>query len=637
MANNEKIPFLQNVALNLRIDSIRATTASGSGHPTTCLSAADLIAALYFHVMQFDVNDPHNENNDRFILSKGHGIPVVYAAYKQLGVITDEQLMDLRKFDSPLEGHPTPRFEYNEAATGSLGQGLAIACGMALNAKKDKKSYKTYVMLGDGEIAEGSVWEAAEFAAYYQLDNLVGIIDLNRFGQSGESLYDHRVETVIKRFDAFGWHAVAVDGHNMDEIVATFEKIKAVSAKPVMIVAKTFKGYGLKDVENKNGYHGKPFKKEELDRVVEELKVRFADAAAVRTSRYIPLRGTLEANGKETNRTPIAIDLTTDANTARFDIDQKMPTRKAYGYALAALGRESTAVYALDGDVKNSTYSDIFEKECPERFVQCFIAEQTMVGVATGLQARGKIPFAATFGAFFTRAHDQIRMASVGRNALRLCGSHCGVSIGQDGPSQMALEDIAMMRAIPDSIVLYPSDAVSAFKLTECMANYHDGISFLRTTRSATSILYDKKEEFKVGGCKVLKQSDNDSACIVAAGITLHEALKAYEQLKEKGVHVSVIDAYSVKPLDAETIIDVAKKSGNRVITVEDHYIQGGLGEAVTHALSTSPFALSERSESNGFRVETLAVTQISRSGTPEKLMRYAGINAEGIVKLVLK
>ena len=535
MENDIKVK-LEHKALQLRIDSIRATTSSGSGHPTSCLSAADIISALFFHIMKFDKQNPKDKNNDRFILSKGHAIPVVYSAWKQLGVISDTELMNLRKIDSPLEGHPTPRFIYNEAATGSLGQGLAIGIGMAINAKKENLNYKTYVMMGDGEIAEGAIWEAAEIGAHYKLNNLIGIVDCNRLGQSGESIHNHDVEKYAKQFEAFGWKTFVIDGHNIEKIVETLETSNTITNQPVMIIAKTFKGHGL-SVANKNGCHGVPFKKDVVENIVSELKTNFKEAAEYTEEDPSIHSSSLKASKNTQDERPkgeITLDIKTDTNTNLFEKDQTIATRKAFGYAIASLGKKSKNVFALDGDVQNSTHTNIFAKENPEQFVQCFIAEQTMVGVATGLESRGKIPFAATFGAFLTRAHDQIRMAGIGKNALRLCGSHCGVSIGQDGPSQMGLEDIAMMRAIPNSIVLYPSDGVSTYKLTELMANYNDGISYIRTTRAATPNLYGKDENFEIGKCKILKQSDNDTACIIAAGITIHESLKAYEVLQKQ-------------------------------------------------------------------------------------------------------
>ena len=618
--NNEKLLYLQNKALNLRIDSIRATTASKSGHPTSCLSAADLVATIFFNFLRYDLKNPKNPNNDRFILSKGHAIPVIYAAWKHLGVITDKELLDLRKFDSVLEGHPTPRFAYNEATTGSLGQGLAVGAGMAINAKHEKLNYKTYVMMGDGEISEGSIWEAAEIATHYKLDNLIGIVDCNRLGQAGESLEGHNVEKYAKKFEAFGWQTYVIDGHDISEIVQTIDTILANKNKPNIIIAKTYKGYGLDKIQDTLGFHGKPFTQEEQEKCIDQLKTKFDQAAKFESKETYQPEQPKAVKTQET--TTITIDLTKDPNSKLFDLNQKIATRQAFGYALAALGRINENIFSLDGDVKNSTFTEIFEKEFPERFIQCFIAEQTMIGITTGLQQRGKIAFAATFAAFLTRAYDQIRMAGIGRNALRLCGSHCGVSIGEDGPSQMGLEDLAMFRAIPNSIVLYPSDGVSTYKLTELMANYNDGISYLRTTRPSTPILYGKDEKFKIGGCKVIKKNDQDKACIIAAGITLHEALKAYEKLKKQNIYVSVIDLYSVKPLDIETIEKTAFNSGNKIITVEDHYLQGGLGEAIASKLVNRPI-----------RVEIMAVNKIPRSGTPEELFSYEEIDANSIVK----
>jgi len=616
------ILFLNNVALNLRIDSIRATAKSKSGHPTSCLSAADLVAAIFFHELKYDLQNPKNPNNDRFILSKGHAIPIIYAAWKQLGVITDEEFLTLREFDSPLEGHPTPRFKYNEATTGSLGQGLAIGVGFALNAKLEKLNYKTYVMLGDGEIAEGSIWEAAELAAYYKLDNLLAIVDCNKLGQTGETIHAHKVKKYAKKFEAFGFETFVIDGHNMLEILQTLQQTKTIKEKPCVIIAKTDKGHGIKKVEGKNNFHGKPFKPEEVEELINQLKTEFAQAAEYKSSK--PYEPEKPEAAQEISQTKITLNLEKDPNASFFNIGEKIATRKAFGYALAATGRENKNIIALDGDVKNSTYSEIFEKEFPERFIQCFIAEQSMIGISTGLDTRNKIPFASTFAAFLTRAFDQIRMAGIGRNALRLCGSHCGVSIGQDGPSQMGMEDISMMRTLPNSIVFYPCDGVSAYKLVELMANYYDGISYLRTTRPETPIIYNKNENFEIGGCKVLKQGDDDKTCIIGAGITLHEALKAYDMLKNKNISVSIIDLYCIKPLNIKTIKSVAKKSSNTIITVEDHYLEGGLGQTVASALVNEDI-----------KIYNLAVTKLPRSGKPEELMAYAQIDAQSIVEKV--
>lgn len=613
---------LQNIARRLRIDSLRATTAAGSGHPTSCLSAADMVATLFFHTMRFDPENPKNPNNDRFILSKGHAVPVVYAAWKQLGILTDAQLMKLRSIDSPLEGHPTPLFSYNEAATGSLGQGLSVGVGMALHAKRKQLDYKTYVMLGDGECSEGSVWEAADLATYYKLDNLIGMVDCNRLGQANENMHAHDVNRYAEKFAAFGWAVTVIDGHDIGEIIKAFDRAHAEQNKPRMIIAKTYKGHGLPGIEDHIGFHGLPIKQADLARYLAEL----GDEAVKPTSAYRPPAPS-QVQATPQILTKITLDLENGPDAELFKNPEKIAPRKAFGYALATLGSKNDTIVVLDGDVKNSTFTEIFEQAFPEKFIQCFIAEQNMIGVATGLQLRGDIPFAATFGAFFTRAHDQIRMAGIGRNALRLCGSHCGVSIGQDGPSQMALEDLAMMRSIPDSVVLYPSDAVSAYKLTELMANYHDGISYLRTTRAVTPQVYSINHEFLIGGCGIVAQSTSDRACIVAAGITLHEAQKAQTILKTKGIPVSLIDAYSVKPLDVDTISTVLKQSQCRLIVVEDHYAEGGLGEAVLSALSEKTI--------EKVTMKHLCVPKIPRSGSPEDLLSWAGIDATHIMKAV--
>lgn len=619
------IAMLEARALGLRIDSARATTASKSGHPTSCFSAADIIAGLFFHTMHFDIANPKNPTNDRFIMSKGHAIPVVYAAYKQLGVITDEELMSLRAVTSRLEGHPTPRFAYNEAATGSLGQGLAIGIGAALQARLDNLYFKTFVMLGDGEIAEGSVWEAAEFAGYNNLENLIAIVDCNRLGQSDHTIAQHDIERIARKFAAFGWHTITIDGHSMPIILDALAEATAHKGMPTVIVAKTMKGYGLDSLQNKIGFHGKPFTEQELGATIDALKTKFSKA----TNQLIALeqqQPSVVPHIQEPAMISITLDLNSDVAKEHFALGKLMAPRKAYGYALVALGKASRDVVVVDADVKNSTFADLFEKEHADRFIQSFIAEQNMVSIATGLISRGKIAFAATFGAFFTRAHDQIRMAGIGRVPLRLCGSHCGVSIGEDGPSQMALEDLAMMRSIPHSIVLYPSDGVSAYALTTEMANYTAGISYLRTTRENLPILYKENEAFPIGGCKVLKQSSNDQLCIVAAGITLHEALKAYAKLASEGINIAIIDLYSIKPLDAATLSKVATQAGGKILTVEDHYLEGGLGEAVKAALAHE-----------SFKVESLAVTDFSRSGKPHELLALAGIDATHITAAVHK
>lgn len=618
----DSINFLAHKALNIRIDSLRATTAAGSGHPTSCLSAADIISVLFFHVLKYDYKNPNYHNNDRFILSKGHAVPVLYAALHQRGIITDEQLLSYRKIDSDLEGHPTPRFAYNEAATGSLGQGLSVGLGMALNARYEGLNYRTYVMMGDAEIAEGSVWEAAELAAYYRVDNLIGFVDCNRLGQSGSTLHAEHAERYGQKFEAFGWKVFVIDGHDIQEIMTAIDQAHEVKDQPTMIIAKTLKGYGLDGIESKAGYHGKPFKKDELPVLINQMHVRFKDAAEYIQEEPVHelLPDTIDQKSMCTNNA-LSLDLATDSVSETFGIGKKISTRKAFGYALASLGKACDKVFALDGDVKNSTFTELLEQEKPDQFVQCFVAEQNMVGVAAGLALRGKIPFASTFASFFSRCYDQVRMAGIGRVPLRLCGSHSGVSIGQDGPSQMGLEDLSMMRAIPGSVVLWPSDGVSTYKLVALMAGYNDGVSYMKSTRADTPMLYDAQEAFVFGGSKVLKSSGNDQVCIVAAGITVHEALTAHKELAGQGIQVSVIDLYSIKPLDAETLIKVAATSGNTILTVEDHYPEGGLGEAVASALRNT-----------GIIINSLSVTKLPRSGSPEELMRFEQIDAAAII-----
>ncbi|MFC1842601.1 transketolase [Candidatus Dependentiae bacterium] len=617
--------FLEKKAYNMRESSLVMTSLAGSGHPTTCLSAADIVSVLFFYEMRYDPNSPIFPNNDRFILSKGHAAPLLYAAWKEVGVLTQEDLYNYRKIDSVLEGHPTMRFAHTEAATGALGIGLSIGVGQALTAKLDDLSFKTYVLLGDSEVAEGAIWEAAELAHYYKLNNLIAILDCNRLGQSTETIHGHHVKRYQKKFEAFGWKTMVIDGHDVTQIMESLDKAQESKDLPVMIIAKTFKGHGVKRVENKLGYHGKAFSKEELNEVLKELEEKYAKIIKFDESEY-------EWRPKLPDKPSVVYEDNMCASLSleppKYEIGKEIATRKVYGQALAKLGNKCKSIVSLDAEVKNSTFAEIFEEAHPDRFFQCFIAEQNMIGMATGMDARGKIPFASTFSAFMTRAHDQIRMAAIGEAKLRLVGSHAGVSIGQDGPSQMGLEDIAMMRCLPKSVVLYPCDAVSAYKLVQEMSHYTQGISYLRTTRMATPVIYEPVEKFTIGGCKVLRQNSYDKACIVAAGITLVEALKAYDKLQEDGITVSVIDLYSIKPLDRDMLIQVAQKSENKIITVEDHYIQGGLGEAVCAALS-------DLSGKDCILVEKLAVTKLPMSGKPEQLLAWAGIDASSIVKKV--
>jgi len=616
--NKERL-FLEHKAHRMRVNTLLMTSIAGSGHPTSCLSAADLVSALFFHTMRFDPQNPLHPNNDRFILSKGHAAPLLYAAWKEVGVIDEKKLFTYRQLDSELEGHPTLRFPYSEAATGALGIGLSIGAGMALSAKLDDLDFKTYVLLGDGETAEGCVWEAAELAHFYKLNNLIAIVDVNRLGQSDETVHGHHTHRYEEKFAAFGWKPYVIDGHNMQQIVDTLDKAQKSEVHPVVIIAKTIKGHGVEQAEDKLGFHGKAFKKEEVNQLVADLEKRFEKADEFDEKEFVWKPKTPSNENTKIEDNGIGL------GDAQFEIGDMMPTRKAYGLALKQAGGADKRVVALDGEVKNSTFSEIFEKKYPKRFFQCFIAEQNMVGMATGFDRRGKIPFVSTFGAFMSRAHDQIRMAAIGQARLRLVGSHAGVSIGQDGPSQMGLEDLAMMCALPGSVVLYPSDAVSTWKLVEQMANYTDGISYLRTTRMPTRVLYENTEQFEIGGSKILRQSDQDKACIVAAGVTVHEALKAYDLLQEKNIHVAVVDLYSIKPLDVKTLLAVGKKSGT-IITTEDHYLEGGLGQTVAAAVANS-----------GIKIKNLAVQKLPCSGKPEELLSWAGIDAQAIVKAVEK
>lgn len=600
--------------------SLIMTSKAGSGHPTTCLSAADVTAAI-FDAMHYDPHNFDNPDNDRFVLSKGHASPLLYAAWKEVGVISESDLYTYRNIDSPIEGHPTLRFKYAEAATGSLGMGLSIGAGMALSAKIDKRAFRTYVLLGDGEIAEGSIWEAAELVHYYKLDNLIAIVDCNRLGQSAPTIHEHHVHRYEEKFKAFGWHTLVIDGHDMHHIVKALQKAREHKDHPTVIIAKTFKGHPITRVEDKIGFHGKAFEKEEVNEVLQELAEKYPDSAVFDEKNFDwkPKVPEVSADVSDPQQC-IGVEIPDPL----YKFGDMVPTRKAYGKALADLGDECKSVVCLDAEVKNSTFTDIFEERHPDRFVQCFIAEQNMVSMGVGMERRGKIPFISTFASFFSRAYDQIRMAAIGNSSLRLVGSHAGISIGQDGPSQMGLEDIALMRALPGSVVLYPSDAISTHKLIGEMGEYNQGISYLRTTRMATPVLYDSSDNFPIGGCKVVKQSESDDICLIGAGVTLHEALKAYKLLIGDSIVASVIDLYSIKPLDIQTIIDIANKSGKKVITIEDHYLESGLGQAITYVLRNT-----------NIHIECLAVTELPRSGKPEELLALMKINAGAIVQKV--
>jgi len=600
---------LKGIANQLRIHSISATTAAGSGHPTSCCSAADLVAALFFGHMRFDPKNPRYYNNDRFILSKGHAAPLLYAAWAELGFIPPEELLKLRQFGNDLEGHPTPRLAFADVATGSLGQGLSVGVGMALCARLDALDYRTYVLLGDGECAEGSVWEAAAAAGIYHLNNLTAIVDVNRLGQSDPTPYGHNLEIYKKRFEAFGWRTEVIDGHDVDEIVEVLAAV-GLGEQPLVILAKTLKGAGISFLQDLENWHGKALSREEADRAIAELRPSSRTGLGQAIAAPSPLPA-------PKNDPPAQYPPTT------YKIGDMVATREAFGTALLRIGTVDPRVVALDGDTKNSTYSDKFFKKFPERSTECYIAEQNMVGVATGFAVRGKVPFASTFATFFSRAFDQIRVAGISRANVKLVGSHVGVSIGEDGPSQMGLEDLAMMRAVVGSVVLYPSDAVSAEKLMDQMAT-HQGICFLRTSRPKTPVLYSNEEPFPIGGAKVLRQSAGDKVTVVGGGVTLYEALKAADALKNEGIGITVIDAYSVKPLGKDVIFAAAQKTNQVVITVEDHYPEGGLGDAVAGELSSS-----------GVKVHKLAVFELPRSGKPEQLLAHYKIDSAAIIAKV--
>jgi transketolase len=608
------IPALTNIATRLRIDSLRSTTEAGSGHPTSCFSAADLVAALFFAEMRFDPKNPQHPGSDRFILSKGHAAPVLYAAWAEAGAFDRSELLQLREIGSDLEGHPTPRLPFVDVATGSLGQGICAAVGCALNARRIKSDYRTYVMIGDGESAEGSVWEAAHVAAHDRLDNLCAITDVNALGQSRPTMWQHDMEQFARRWRAFGWHAIVIDGHDLNAILDAYAEARRTAGKPTMILARTLKGKGIASVEGKDGWHGKAFKKgDEADRAIAELEQAFVQGADLDLVRQIPEPGALPA--APTVGKPIA--------PPAYKLGDQVATREAYGTALAALAAADPRIVALDADVKNSTFSERFEKVAPERFYQNFIAEQVMIGASMGLAARGAIPFPSTFACFLTRAADFIRMAAISNVAIKMAGSHAGVSIGEDGPSQMALEDLAMCRAQPNITVLYPCDAVSAERLTIAAAS-HPGPVYIRTSRPKTAVIYSSDEAFPIGGLKVLRESANDAATVVAAGVTVFEALKAYDQLKAAGTPIRVIDLYSLQPLDRKALVAAGKAAGHQIITVEDHYAAGGIGDAVAEAVGET-----------GIRVHRIAVREIPRSGKPEELLDRFGISARHIVETV--
>lgn len=601
--------MFENLAKLVRYYILVSTTEAGSGHPTSSLSAVEIGVTLFEKYFHFDVKNPHNLLNDRLILSKGHAAPLLYTLFALSGSFPKDILLTLRKFDSPLEGHPNPRrLDFVDVATGSLGQGLSVGAGMALSAKKDSLAFRTYVLLGDGELAEGSIWEAANFSAYYKLSNLIAIADINRLGQSQATMFQHKIEEYARRFSAFGWKVLTVDGHKFSDLDKAFNLVvNDKSDKPIIILAKTLKGKGISFLEDKDNWHGKALKKEDLDKALKELG---------------EIDKTLKFNLPSPKRLLKVAKKKIPAIKLSYKIGDQKATREAYGEALEKLAKVNSLIYSLDGDVKNSTYAEIIKDLNPNQFIECFIAEQNMVGVALGMSKMGKIPFVSTFACFLTRAFDQIRMAAISLGNIKFVGSHAGVSIGEDGPSQMGLEDIAMFRTLPESVVLYPSDAYATGKLVEQAAKY-EGIVYIRTTRKATPIIYKNYEQFTIGGSKVIRKSKKDVVTVVGAGITAHEALAAYEELKKMGILIRVIDLYSIKPLDLETLKKALQET-DAIITVEDHHLEGGLGEAVASSLAEY-----------GGKVYSLAVKKMPKSGTPQELLDYEEISSAAIIKKV--
>ena len=616
-AGTRAASVLYEIATQLRIDSVQATTAAGSGHPTSCASAAEIMAALFFEVMRYDVRLPRAPHNDVFVLSKGHAAPILYAAWAEAGAFPREHLLTLRQFTSDLEGHPTPRLPFVDVATGSLGQGLSAGIGLALDARLLKVDRRTYVLMGDGESAEGSVWEAAELGARYGLGSLCATIDINGLGQSQPTMLRYDMNIYRARWESFGWQALVVDGHDIGQLLTAYQTASETLDRPTVVLARTVKGKGLPGLEGKEGEHGKPLNPENAKHAVAALEPALHGHHgpwAPRPSARSPLAMPPDALQHQSGVMP----------PSPYTVGGKpVAPRKAFGAALASIGRDWQAIVVIDGDVENSTFTEEFQAAAPDRFFEGYIAEQNMVGMAMGLAARGRIPFASTFGAFFTRAFDFVRMASIGGTGIKLAGTHVGVSIGEDGPSQMGLEDLAMMCAEPNMTVLYPADATSTWRATELVA-FHEGPCYLRLGRPDAPIIYASDEPFEVGRCKVLRQSDHDRALVVAGGVTVAEALTAHDALAKTGIATRVVDIFSVQPIDRVALIAAARACDGVVITVEDHYAHGGFGDAVLAALAEERCA-----------VHKLAVREIPHSGRPKELLDYYGISARHIVAAV--
>ncbi len=603
---SKKIKELQDIANIMRRDVLKMTNAAGNGHPTSCLSCAEIMACLYFNEMKYDFTNPENKNNDEFIFSKGHAAPILYSALFRAGAIKDD-LMSLRKIDSNLEGHPIPRsLSWVKVATGSLGQGLSNGIGFAMAARLQGRKYRTYVLMGDSEMAEGSVWEAIQLASYYELNNLTAIIDVNSLGQRGKTMLGWNTKEYKKRLESFGWNTKVVDGHNIKKILKALKKAKS-SEKPFAIIAKTVKGKGVSFLENKEGWHGKALNDSELIKALQEIK-----------ESPMPLVNIVkpeEINFEFRNEQMMKND---------YSIGEEISTREAYGKALGKLCLSSNKNIVIDSEVSNSTYAEEVKKTSEKQFIEAYIAEQNMIGISLGLSKKGFNVYASSFSSFLSRAFDQLRMSSISSGKFTVCGSHCGVSIGEDGASQMGLEDISMFRSLIGSSVFYPTDAVSTQKIVKMCENL-GGIKYIRTTRGKTKIIYKNDENFELGEFKVLKESKKDKIVLVGAGITMQECLKANEELKNNKIETAVVDLYCIKPFNSKKFIDFVKKHGNKIIIVEDHYREGGIGEMLLYEIKNS-----------GIELKHLFVKEIPHSGKPQELLEKFGIDSKTIVKTAL-
>ena len=600
MVNTKKLQVIANI---LRRDSLKMTTAAGSGHPTSCLSCAEIIACLFFEEMEFDNKNPYNPDNDEFILSKGHAAPILYSCLHHSGCMNHDLLL-LRKFKSPLEGHPMPsHLKWIKIASGSLGQGLSVGVGMALASKLQKRKFRVYVLLGDGEMAEGSIYESLQLASYNNLDNLTAIVDVNGLGQTGETMFGHDMKNFKKIFGGFGFNLIVIDGHNIWQILNALRKARK-NKKPSLILAKTKKGKGVSFIEDKNGWHGKALNEKQLEKALQEIDNSRIPKIIIKK----PKKLIRKFNYKK-------------AKNNSYKLGEEIATREAYGNALSSLAQSDGRILAIDAETGNSTFSEKVREKAPSQFIETFIAEQNMIGVSLGLSKKGYDVFPSTFSAFLSRAHDQIRMANLSHGNMTICGSHAGVSIGEDGASQMGLEDIAIFRSLLNSKVFYPSDAVSTEKIVNLCSRLN-GIKYIRTTRARAPVLYKSDEKFELGKFKALKKSDEDNVVLIGSGITLHESLKAYHELKKRNINTSVIDLYCIKPFDYKSFISFVKEHGNKIIVSEDHYYEGGVGEMLKSGLIGT-----------GIKIKHLAVHKLPHSGTKDELLNYERIDADAITK----